>query len=172
VKSSAPENDLERLTEQLRQANKALTESEERFRDLFEEAPIAYVHEGVDTRFIRANGAAMKVLGMNAGDIAGTFGKSLVPNTPEAQRRLREALNSIGGGKETSGVVLELRRKDNGKPVWLQWWSKPADGGKYTRTMFLDITDRVLMEQEKARLEDQNAHTCSMKSVVNTTLAT
>jgi formate hydrogenlyase transcriptional activator len=158
---SAPESDVKRLTERLRQANEALTESEERFRDLFdlfEEAPIAYVHEGVDTRFIRANRAAMKILGMNSDDILGTFGKSLVPNTPEAQRRLHEALDSIGRGKEASGVVLELRRKDNGKPVWIQWWSKPAPGGKYTRTMFIDITDRVLMEQEKARLEDQNAY--------------
>jgi PAS domain S-box-containing protein len=158
MKSSAPENDLERLTEQLRQANESLKESEERFRDLFEEAPIAYVHEGMDTRFIRANRAAMKILGMNTDDIVGTFGKSLVPNTPEAQHRLHEALDSIGRGTDTSGVVLELRRKDNGKPVWLQWWSKPAAGGKYTRTMFLDITDRVLIEQEKGRLEDQNAY--------------
>jgi len=34
------------ISEQLRQANEALTASEERFRDLFDEAPIAYVHEG------------------------------------------------------------------------------------------------------------------------------
>ena len=81
-----------------------------------------------------------------------------MPDTPDAQRRLREALDSIGRGTETSGVVLELRRKDNGKPVWVQWWSKPAAGGNYTRTMFLDITDRVLMEQEQARLEAQNAY--------------
>src|SRR6266446_84122 len=39
-------------------------ESEERFRDLFDEAPIAYVHEGLDTRFIRANRAAMRILGI------------------------------------------------------------------------------------------------------------
>ena len=29
----------------------------------------------------------------------------------------------------TGGVVLELRRKDNGKPVWVQWWSRPDPGG-------------------------------------------
>ena len=86
------------------------------------------------------------------------FGKSLVPDTSDAQRRLREALDSIGRGTDTSGVVLELRRKDNGKPMWVQWWSRPATGGNYTRTMFLDITDRVLMEQEQARLEAQNAY--------------
>jgi transcriptional regulator with GAF, ATPase, and Fis domain len=81
-----------------------------------------------------------------------------VPDTPDAQRRLREALESIGRGTDTSGVVLEMRRKDDGKPVWVQWWSKPAPDGDYTRTMFVDITERVLMQQEQARLEAQNAY--------------
>ena len=137
---------------------KALAESEERLRDLFEEAPIAYVHEGLDTRFIRANRAAMRSLGITPEEVAGTYGKSFIPDTPDAQRRLREALASIGRGTDTSGVVLELRRKDNGKPLWIQWWSKPDPSGTYTRTMFVDITDRVLTEQEKARLEAQNTY--------------
>src|SRR5258708_16975270 len=34
----------------------------------------------------------------------------------------------------------------------------PISGGKYTRTMFVDITERVLMEQEKSRLEAQNIY--------------
>ncbi len=137
---------------------KALADSEERLRDLFEEAPIAYVHEGLDTRFIRANRAAMRSLGITPEEVDGTYGKSFIPDTPDAQRRLREALASIGCGTDTSGVVLELRRKDNGKPLWIQWWSKPDPSGTYTRTMFVDITERVLMEQEKARLEAQNVY--------------
>ena len=146
------------MRDQLRQAKKARAQSEERFRDLFDEAPIAYVHEGVNSRFIQANRTAMRILGLKPDEIEGTFGKSLVPDTPDAQRRLREALDSIGRGSDTSGVILELRRKDDGKPVWVQWWSRPAAGGDYTRTMFLDITDRVLMEHEHARLQDQNAY--------------
>ena len=133
-------------------------ESEERFRDLFEEAPIAYVHEGLDSKFIRANRTAMKSLGIKPEDVPTTYGKTFAPNTPEAQRRMREAFESIGRGTDTSGVVLELRRKDNGKPLWIQWWSRPDPGGTYTRTMFVDITERVLMEQEKARLEAQNSY--------------
>src|SRR5258708_40122822 len=70
-------------TEQLRQANQALADSEERFRDLFDEAPIAYVHEGLDSRFIRANRAAMRTLGIKAEEVAGTYGKSFVPDAPE-----------------------------------------------------------------------------------------
>jgi formate hydrogenlyase transcriptional activator len=175
MKSLLPQDDPERLealrrkiaeleqsqrmmSEQLRQANKALAKSEERFRDLFDEAPIAYVHEGLDSRFIQANRTAMRILGLKPEEIEGTFGKSLVPDTPDAQRCLRQALDSIGHGTDTSGVILELRRKDNGKPVWVQWWSRPAAGGDYTRTMFVDITERVLMEQEQTRLQDQNAY--------------
>jgi formate hydrogenlyase transcriptional activator len=133
-------------------------ESDERFRDLFDEAPIAYVHEGVDSRFIQVNRAAMKILGVRAEEVPTTYGKDLVPDTPDAQRRLREAFEAMGRGTDTSGVVLELRRKDNGKPIWIQWWSRPDAGGKFTRTMFVDITERVLMEQEKARLEAQNTY--------------
>src|SRR5260370_539121 len=100
----------------------------------------------------------MRMLGLRDEEGNGKFGKSLVPDTPDAQRRLREALDSIGHGTDTSGIILELRRKDDGKPVWVQWWSRPAAGGDYTRTMFVDITDRVLMEQEHTRLQDQNAY--------------
>src|SRR5262249_52126636 len=45
-----------RKSEELQQAIQALAESEQRFRDLFDEAPIAYVHEGLDSRLIRVNG--------------------------------------------------------------------------------------------------------------------
>jgi PAS domain S-box-containing protein len=133
-------------------------ESEERLRDLFDEAPIAYVNEGLDSKFIRANRTAMKTLGIQPEDVPHTFGRDFIPNTPDAQRRLKEAFESIGRGADTSGVVLELRRKDNGKPLWIQWWSRPDPSGTYTRTMFVDITERVLMEQEQARLQAQNSY--------------
>jgi PAS domain S-box-containing protein len=155
--------ELERL-----RMERTLRENEERLNDLFEEAPIAYVHEGLDSRFIRANHAALRVLGVRPDEVKGMVGRSLVPDTPDAQRRVQEAFESIGKGTDTSGVVLELRRKDNGEPIWIQWWSKPDPGGAYTRTMFLDITDRVLAEREQARLQAQNVYLQEeIKSVYN-----
>lgn len=145
-----------------------LAASEQRFRDLYEEAPIAYVQEDLESRFISANRAAMRILGITPEQVPGMVGISLVPDTPEAQRRVQEAFASIGRGTDTSGVVLELRRKDDGRPIWIQWWSKPDPGGQFTRTMFVDITDRVLMEQEKNRLSAQNAYLQEeLKSVHN-----
>lgn len=156
--------ELERMKaeEKLKIANSELQvllkESDQRYRDLFEEAPIAYVHEKLDSKFIKANRAALRILGVRPDEVAGTYGKSLAPDTPDAQRRLREAFESVGRGTDTSGVVLELRRKDNGRPIWIQWWSNPDPGGQFTRTMFVDITEKVLMEQEQARLQAQNKY--------------
>ncbi|TKB92651.1 MAG: GAF domain-containing protein [Nitrospira sp.] len=135
-----------------------LKQNEERLQDLFDEAPIPYVYEGLDSKLIRVNRTGLKALGITADQVEGLYGRDFVPNTPDAQRRLKEAFDSIGKGIDTSGVVLELRRRDNGKPLWMKWWSRPDPSGTYTRTMFIDITEQVLMEQEKARLEAQNVY--------------
>jgi PAS domain S-box-containing protein len=136
--------------------------------DLFEEAPIAYVHEGKDTRFIRANRVARELLGITAEEVPHITGASLVPDKPEAHRRLNEALRLLSSGSDGQGVVIELCRKDNGRPIWVQWWSKPAREGSYTRSMLIDITERVLLEQEQARLTAQNSYLREeLKSVHN-----
>jgi len=145
--------ELERL-----RTDKELRENEERLRDLFDEAPIAYVHEGLDTRFIRANRAALRILGIKPEEVPSMYGRTLVPDTPDAQRRLKDAIESVGRGTDTSGVVLELRRKEDGRQIFIQWWSKPDPRGTYTRTMFVDITDRILLERERERLQAQNVY--------------
>jgi formate hydrogenlyase transcriptional activator len=145
--------ELERL-----RLERQLRESEERLRDLYEEAPIAYVQEDLESRFISANRAAQRILGIKPEEVPGIVGLSLVPDRPDAQRAARAQFSLQQRGMETRGVVVEHRRKDDGKPVWIQIWAKPEPGGKYTRTMFLDVTDRVLMEQEKARLAAENVY--------------
>jgi formate hydrogenlyase transcriptional activator len=135
-----------------------LRESEEALRDLYEEAPIAYVKEDLESRFISANRAAQRILGIKPEDVPGVVGLSLVPHRPDAQRAAHEQFSLQVRGMETRGVVIELQRKDDGKPVWVQIWARPEPGGKYTRTMFLDVTDRVLMERERARLAAENVY--------------
>jgi formate hydrogenlyase transcriptional activator len=152
------EQDQRTISTQLREANERLARSEERFRDLFEEAPIAYVYGDNDTRLIQANSAAMKMFGLKPEEIPGVLGTSLVPDTPDAQRRLRDGRELIRRGIYPKGFVLELRRRDDGRPLWVEWWYSPMPGGKLVSSMFMDITDRVLMGQEKARLEAQNAY--------------
>src|SRR5262249_46327301 len=106
-----------------------LGEREERLRDLYEEAPIAYVKEDLESRFISANRAAQRILGIKPDEVAGLVGLSLVPDRPDAQRVAREQFALQVRGEETRGIVVELRRKDDGKPVWIEIWAKPEPGG-------------------------------------------
>jgi PAS domain S-box-containing protein len=146
-------NELTRL-----RLERQLRDSEEQLRDLYEEAPIAYVQEDLESRFISANRAAQRILGIKPEEVPGTVGLALVPDRPDAQRAAREQFSLQLRGEETRGVVVELRRKDNGNPVWIEIWAKPEPGGKYTRTMFMDVTDRVLMKREQARLAAENVY--------------
>jgi formate hydrogenlyase transcriptional activator len=144
-------------SKQLREANERLAQSEERLYDFFEEAPIAYV-VGSAAGIIRGNRTAARLFGVKPEEITGLDWRSLFPDTPEGQRRLREALRLVESRIDAWGEGLELRRKEDGRLLWVQWWSKRETGGKYARVMFLDTTDQVLMEREKAQLEAQNAY--------------
>lgn len=144
--------ELERFQMELR-----LKENEQQLHDLFDEAPIAYVNEGWIQSLSARTRPHFILLGLRWSKWR-MYGKTFIPDTPDAQRRLKEAFDSIGKGVDTKGVVLELRRKDSGQPLWIRWWSRPDATGTYTRTMFIDITEQVLMEQEKARLEAANVY--------------
>ena len=126
--------------------------------DLFEEAPVAYVHEDMNTRFIRANRAAREILGISADEVSRTVGTSLVIDTPEAKQTVCDALERLRIGGRTEHRILQLRRADNGERVWVQWWSKASPNGSYTRSMFIDITQQIFLEQERARLAAQNVY--------------
>ena len=108
-------------------------ESEERFRDLFDEAPIAYVHEDLDSRFPPRQPDRAP----HARRPAGRGGR--VPRAVAGPGHARRAAARGGGvrldrprGGHTAGVVLELRRKDDGRPLWVRWWSRPDPGGAFT----------------------------------------
>jgi formate hydrogenlyase transcriptional activator len=137
---------------------RALAESERRFRDLFDEAPIGYVYEDTDTRFVSANQAFQKMLGLRPEEVPRTMGLSLVAPTEETQARVHDSLEAERAGKEKPFIEIELRRKDDGRSVWVQRFSRPEPDGRYTRTMVVDITARVLAEQERNRLRAQNEY--------------
>jgi len=152
------EKEQKRLRRELKAALETLSESENRYRDLFEQAPIAYVHEDLESRFIRANKTALRILGLPAEKAVGFMGRSLAPDTDEARKRVVDALGTINRGEDALGKVLELSRYDNGEPVWIRWWSSPDPSGSFTRTMFIDISDLVHTKQENIKLEAQNTY--------------
>lgn len=56
-----------------RQIEEALCESESRFRDLYEKAPLAYLSLDIEGRILEVNSAWLRLLGRTREEVAGTF---------------------------------------------------------------------------------------------------
>jgi PAS domain S-box-containing protein len=148
--------EIERL-----RSEKRLQESEARFRDLFENAPNAYLIVGLDGRIVSANRRVTEIFGCPVEEVVGSVIHSFLPDTPAGKSRSLEVSRKQQAGEAVSGWEMEMRRKD-GRPLWVQMWMRPVrgeDGSFQTaRSFFVDITERVLAEREQARLEQQNLY--------------
>ena len=142
-------------------AEERLRESETRYRDLYENAPSAYLTVGTDGRIRSVNRRVSKLLGYSAVELVGSLIHSFMPDTPAGKKRSLEIYRKHLEGDSVSEWELEMCRKD-GRPVWVHVWMEPGrgeDGSVQTSRAFLvDITDRVLAETERARLQEQNRY--------------
>src|SRR5260370_39472512 len=142
-------------------ANQRVRKSEVRYRDLNKNAPSAYLTVGADGRSLSVNRRVTELLGYSAQELVGALIHSLMPNTPEGRARSEEVYRKHLAGETVSGWELEMRRKD-GRPVWVQTWMEPGRGEdgsiQASRAFLVDITERVLAERERTRLQDQNRY--------------
>jgi PAS domain S-box-containing protein len=142
-------------------ADQRLRESEARYRDLYENAPNAYLIVGADGRVKSGNRRLAEMLGYPIDELVGALIHSFMPDTPAGKRRSMEVYRKHLAGEAVSGWELELRRKD-GRPLWVNVWMEPGRGEdgavQASRSFFVDVTDRVLAERERARLREQNLY--------------
>lgn len=147
---------LERL-----RAEKRLSASERRYRDLYEEAPVGYLSVGVDGRVQSANHRAAQMIGFTPEEMTGLPISQLLGGTTARRARDAECMQKSLAGEELSGLEVEMRRKD-GRPLWISLWMKSIrdENGRVasSRSIWVDITDRVLAEAERARLQQQNLY--------------
>ena len=154
--------ELERL-----RVEKQLVESERRYRDLYEEAPNAYVSLGTDLRLINVNRRAVQLLGYSAAELVGSHISAYFAQTTSSRAKDTQGFKDTQvftegfAGAEISGRELEMRRRD-GSPLWVSVWMRPmrgVDGGnKAIHSIWVDVTDRVLADAERARLREQNTY--------------
>jgi formate hydrogenlyase transcriptional activator len=142
-------------------AEQRLSESEARYRDLYENAPNPYWIVSTDGRVISANRPFAELTGYPVEELLGVPTHTLAPDTPGGKPRVRDVRAKHLAGEAVSGWELELLRKD-GDPLWIKLWMKPvrgADGAlQAARCFCVDITAQVLAERERARLEQQNRY--------------
>jgi formate hydrogenlyase transcriptional activator len=148
--------ELERL-----RVEQQLVESERRYRDLYEEAPNAYVSLGRDLRLVSVNRRATQLLGYSGAELIGCGISEYFAETPSGRAKAEQAFAEGFAGAEVSGLELEMRRRD-GSPLWVSLWMRPmrgVDGGiQAIHSIWVDVTDRVLAEAERARLSEQNSY--------------
>jgi formate hydrogenlyase transcriptional activator len=148
--------ELERL-----QAEKRLLESEHRYRDLYEEAPVGYLSVSGEGRILSANHRATKMIGRSADELNGRSIFDFFAHRSAALGPAPSLENRFRDGEEFSGLEAEMHRED-GRPLWISLWMKTIRGSdgrvEASRAILVDITDRVLADAERARLQQQNLY--------------
>jgi formate hydrogenlyase transcriptional activator len=148
--------ELERL-----RVEKQLVESERRYRDLYEEAPNAYVSLGRNLELISVNRRATQLLGYSSSELVGSNISTYFADTPSGRARAEQTFAEGFDGAEVSGRELEMRRR-GGAPLWVSVWVRPTSGidagVQAVHSIWVDVTDRVLAETERARLSEQNTY--------------
>ena len=143
---------LERL-----RAEKLLSASERRFRDLYEEAPVGYLSLGVDGRILSANHQAAQMIGYSLEELEGLPIAELFEAPGISQNSM--PLPRFLAGEELAGLEVKMQRKD-GQACWISVWMRPIRDGsgqvQASRLVWVDITDRIVAEADRARLVQQN----------------
>jgi PAS domain S-box-containing protein len=132
----------------------------EDLRDLYENAPNAYLLLDTDGRILRVNRRVTEILGYAASELVGADLHSFMADTPAGKARGQEVSRKHLAGAAVAGWELEMRHND-GRPLWIKLWLEPCRAADGTvgaaRAIFLDITERVLADQ-RTRLQAQTLY--------------
>src|SRR5262249_188156 len=108
-----------------------------------------------------ANRRWSELIGYPLSEIVGQLTYSFAADTPTGRARSLEVRRKHEAGEPVSGWEIELRHKDR-RSVWIKVWMVPtrgADGSiQAARCFCIDVTDRVLAEQERDRLHQQKLY--------------
>jgi PAS domain S-box-containing protein len=141
-------------------AERALKESEERFRDLYERAPVAYFAIGSDGKIRNVNPSVTRLLGFEPRELVGRHVLELYADTPEGKGRAEEVLRRFLEAKEVRDEELEMRHRD-GRPVWISLTVRPVVDGNgrvvESRSIVVDVTERKLA-QDRLREKEEKYH--------------
>ncbi len=156
------------LRREVKRRTTALCESEEQFRDLYENAPNAYFSVGVDGYVLRCNRRAGELLGYAVEDIVGRSVLDLYANTEHGKDEARKILDRFKAGEVLRGGEMQMRRAD-GTAFWISLTLNAVrdEAGKIveSRSVVVDITERKQAEAEKLSLEEQLRQSQKLDSI-------
>ena len=129
-----------------------LKQSEEQYRDLYEEAPNAYLSVGIDGRIERANRRTAELLGYRPEEMVGRPVFELYADTAGARGRARELFRKFLDGEQIQDEEMEMRRAD-GSHIWVRRSVRPIKDNKGqtigSRLQIVDVTEHKKLNDLK-----------------------
>jgi PAS domain S-box-containing protein len=145
-------DNLKESLEERKLAEKSLMESEERYRNLYDEAPNAYFSVGADGRIEKANRSAAELLSYSLDELIGKPVFTLYADTPNNRAKAQKVFQRFLAGEEIQGEELEMCRTD-GSSVWISLSVRPIRDGEgrvvASRSTVVDITEHRRLDQLK-----------------------
>jgi PAS domain S-box-containing protein len=138
----------------------ALRSSEERWRNLFENAPVGIALTGLNRDFVATNPAFQQMTGYSEAELQGLSPADI---THEEDRAETKAVIAawLAGDDSRQHVEKRYRRKDGGV-VWVDvsgFWVTPVAGSAPLRAaVVVDITDRKRAEDDLREVQAELAH--------------
>ncbi|MCJ7426619.1 MAG: ATP-binding protein [Dehalococcoidales bacterium] len=125
---------------------------EEQYRDLYEEAPDAYLSCGADGIIKRANRSAAELLGYSREELVGKPVSDLYADTPSGKAVAEGVFRRFLAGEEVRDQELEVKRAD-GTSVWVNLSVRPIRDKEgrvvASRSIMVDITEHRKLDQLK-----------------------
>ncbi len=142
--------------------------SEERFRELYDQAPIAYFTVDINGKIRNANQKAVDLLGYSLEELKNKLIHYLYSETPFGREKIKKIFFRFLDGEIIEDEILQMKRM-NGEQFWISLTVQPVldINGKIVegRIVVLDISDRIIAQekQEKARqLAEETARLASI----------
>ena len=157
----------------LKQAEAALEESEERFRMLFDHVPDAYILADMQGEIIDCNQATEELAGYGRDELVGNNFACLPWLDFRQQVRLADLLAQTARGEVVGPVDFNLTRKDGGEVI-AEGMSLPLyiQGQNLVLTIVRDITARKLAEAALRESEARFRHISSTISDISYSCST
>lgn len=132
------------------QDSTALAHSEQLYRDLFENAPVAYLTmRGQDGVVLDCNKAAEKLFGRPRQKLRGATMANMADDASENMAKVERAAEQLRQGQAVQDLELRMSRQDSGK-FWVRLYAQPRldKQGRLreVRVALLDITKSKNLE--------------------------
>lgn len=135
---------------------KALRESEAKFKELFDSAPVGYHEIDAQGRIVNINRTELEMLGYSREEMLGKYVWQFVLNPEASQKRVLAKLSGELPVAKTAERIY-MRKDGSTFPILMEERLLKDESGKITgiRTVIQDITERKYIEEELRESEER-----------------